>query len=107
MEITPYRINAARNAYQFTILEERAFAQVGALSRKSKMSHQVHTYTELKRQIHDDLRAQHPEWIEPTGECPKCEEHEALLRKLLEKLTPKGSNAEASENNKESSSNLP
>ena len=32
------------------------------------MSHQIHTYTELQQQIHDDLRIQHPEWIAPSGE---------------------------------------
>src|SRR6266436_2253384 len=32
------------------------------------MSPQMHTYTELRQQIHDDLRIQHPEWVEPNGE---------------------------------------
>jgi hypothetical protein len=32
------------------------------------MSHQFHTYPELRQQFHDDLRIQHPEWIEPNGE---------------------------------------
>ncbi len=27
------------------------------------MSHKIDTYTELKQQIHDDLRVQHPDWI--------------------------------------------
>ena len=45
---------------------------------------QTHTYTELRQQIHYDLRVQHPEWIEPNGKCPKCDEHEARLKKLLE-----------------------
>jgi hypothetical protein len=27
------------------------------------MYHQIHTYTELRQQIHDDLRVQHPEWV--------------------------------------------
>jgi hypothetical protein len=56
------------------------------------MSHQIHTYTELEQQIHGDLRAQHPEWIEPTGECPECDEHEVRLRELLDSLMRKGSN---------------
>ena len=47
---------------------------------------------ELRQQIHEDLRTQHPEWIEPTGECPKCNEHEARLRELLDTLTRKGPN---------------
>jgi hypothetical protein len=50
------------------------------------MSHEIHSYTELKQQIHEDLRAQHPEWIEPSGECPECDEHEARLIKLLGSL---------------------
>ena len=44
------------------------------------------TITELRQQIHQDLRMQHPEWIEPTGECPECDEHEARLMKLLDSL---------------------
>jgi hypothetical protein len=50
------------------------------------MSHQLHTYTGLKQQIHEDLRAQHPEWVHSTGECSKCDEHEARLRELLDAL---------------------
>lgn len=48
------------------------------------MSYQIHTYTELEQQIHDDLRRQHPEWIDSSGKCPECDEHEARLKKLLE-----------------------
>jgi hypothetical protein len=44
----------------------------------------VHTVAELQQQIHDDLRRQHPEWIEPTGESPMCDLYEARLRQLLE-----------------------
>ena len=43
--------------------------------------HQIHTYTELRKQIHDDLRIQHPEWVEPNGESSMC------LLKLLDSLT--------------------
>jgi hypothetical protein len=50
------------------------------------MSHQIHTYTELQQQIHDDLRLQHPDWVKPTGDCPLCEEHEARLKELLDAL---------------------
>jgi hypothetical protein len=59
------------------------------------MPHQIHTYTELEQQIHDDLRKQHPEWVEPTGECPKCDEHEARLKELLEGAARSESNPEA------------
>ena len=55
------------------------------------MAHQVHTYTELRQQIHDDLRIQHPEWVQPNGESPMCDSYEARLIELLDALTQKGS----------------
>ena len=48
------------------------------------MYHQIHTYTELRQQIHDDLRIQHPEWIQPNGESPMCDSYEARLVGLLD-----------------------
>ena len=55
------------------------------------MSHQIHTYTELRQQIHDDLRIQHPEWVQPNGESPMCDSYEARLTELLDPLTRRGS----------------
>jgi len=46
-------------------------------------SHRVRTHTELREQIHNDLRLQHPEWIEPSGESPMCDFYEARLLELL------------------------
>jgi hypothetical protein len=43
----------------------------------------VHSYTELQQQIHEALRKEHPEWIEPNGECPMCEAYKSRLAKLL------------------------
>ena len=48
------------------------------------MSHQIHTYSELRQQIHDDLPIQHPEWVEPNGESLMC------LMKLLDSLMQMG-----------------
>ena len=56
------------------------------------MAHQVHTYTELRKQIHDDLRIQHPEWVQPNGESPMCDSYEARFIELLEALMERGSN---------------
>jgi len=56
------------------------------------MHHQVHTYTELQQQIHDDLRIQHPEWVEPNGECPRCDSYESRLTELLDSFTRTESN---------------
>jgi hypothetical protein len=45
----------------------------------------------LRQQIHDDLRIQHPEWIEPNGECPECDFYETRLMEELDTLTRSGS----------------
>jgi len=39
---------------------------------------------DLRQQIHDDLRRQHPEWILPNGESPMCDAYEARLMKQIE-----------------------
>ncbi len=46
---------------------------------------------ELRQQIHDDLRVQHPEWVKPNGECPKCAFYESRLMEELDTLTRTGS----------------
>jgi len=46
---------------------------------------------ELRQQIHDDLRIQHPEWIEPNGECPMCDFYESRLMGELDILMRRGS----------------
>jgi len=50
------------------------------------MVHQIHTYADLRKQIHEDLRIQHPEWIQPNGESPLCDSCEARLMKTLQSL---------------------
>jgi hypothetical protein len=47
------------------------------------MPNEIHSYSELQRQIHEDLRAQHPEWVEPNGNCPTCDSYELRLAELL------------------------
>ena len=51
------------------------------------MSHQIHTYTELRQKIHADLRLQHPEWVQPNGESPICDSYDARLMELIDALT--------------------
>jgi hypothetical protein len=46
--------------------------------------HQIHSYSALLRQIHNDLRVQNPEWIQPNGDSPLCDSYEARLMKLLD-----------------------
>jgi len=50
------------------------------------MVYQIHTYADLRKQIHEDLRLQHPEWIQPNGESPLCDSYEARLMKTLQGL---------------------
>ena len=40
--------------------------------------------SELQWEIHNALRLQHPEWVEPNGDCPTCESYESRLAELLE-----------------------
>jgi len=56
------------------------------------MPHQIHTYAELRQQIHDDLRIQHPQWVQPNGESPMCDSYEARLMEELDTFTRRGSN---------------
>ncbi len=50
------------------------------------MLHQLYTYADLRKQLHDDLRIQHPEWVQPNGESPMCDSYEARLMKTLNVL---------------------
>jgi hypothetical protein len=56
------------------------------------MLHQVYTYADLQRQIHHDLRIQHPEWVQPNGGSPMCDSYEARLMELLEGLIQREAN---------------
>ena len=56
------------------------------------MAHEVHSYSQLLQQIRDDLRLQHPDWIQPNGECPMCDSYEARLGELLDVSIRRGSN---------------
>jgi len=61
-------------------------------SRPILMSPQIHTYGELRQQIHNDLRIQHPEWVQPNGESPICDSYEARLMEQLDTFTQTGFN---------------
>jgi hypothetical protein len=51
-------------------------------------SEEILSYTQLQQQIHDALRVQHPEWVEPNGDCPTCESYESRLAELLRLSSP-------------------
>lgn len=72
-------------------LSDRASSRSGNQSHLHiAMSHQIHTYSELRQKIHDDLRLQHPEWVQPNGESPICDSYDARLMKLICALTRTG-----------------
>jgi hypothetical protein len=43
----------------------------------------VPAFVQLQQQMHEALRKEHPEWVEPNGECPTCEAYESRLAELL------------------------
>jgi hypothetical protein len=51
-------------------------------------SDEVRSYVQLQQQIHDALRVEHPEWVEPNGDCPTCESYESRLAELLGLSSP-------------------
>jgi hypothetical protein len=73
-------------------LNERLFMKFVSLTKPAAVPHQIHTYAELRQQIHHDLRIQHPEWVQPNGESPICDSYEVRLMELLDTLTRTGSN---------------
>lgn len=62
-------------------------ATLESFTKQIAMSHQIHTYSELRQQIHNDLRMQHPEWVQSNGESPICDSYDARLMKLINALT--------------------
>jgi hypothetical protein len=52
----------------------------------------TNTIADLRQQIHDDLRKQHPEWVLPNGESPMCDAYEARLMEEIDFFMRTGSN---------------
>ena len=46
------------------------------------MSDEIHSYIQLQQQIHHALRVQHPDWVEPNGNCPTCDSYESRRANL-------------------------
>ncbi len=53
------------------------------MNASSAVPKAVQAYGQLQQQIHEALRKEHPEWVEPNGECPTCEAYESRLAELL------------------------
>jgi len=54
-----------------------------ARGSRSKAKLSARTYGELQRQLHKDLLAQHPEWIDADGNCPTCDDYERRFAQLI------------------------
>ena len=78
-----------------SLVDSPARATLESFTKPIPMSHQIHTYTELRQQIHDDLRIQHPEWVEPNGESPMCDSYEARLIEEVDSFRRTGSDETA------------
>jgi hypothetical protein len=63
-----------------------------SLTNQTAVPQQIHTYAELRQQIHDDLRTQHPDWVKPNGDAPICDSYEVRLMELLDTFARTGSN---------------
>ncbi|HEX6565483.1 MAG TPA: hypothetical protein VF020_14430 [Chthoniobacterales bacterium] len=48
-----------------------------------KSDKKIPGYAELQALIRASLRSQHPEWIDPDGNSPICDEYDARLAYLL------------------------
>jgi hypothetical protein len=55
----------------------------GSRTRASRARLQIHSYAELQEQLHRDLLAQNPEWIDFDGNSPKCDEYDRRFAQLI------------------------
>ena len=49
----------------------------------------VQAYVQLQQQMHEALLREHPEWVEPNGDCPRCEAYESRFAELLGLSSPR------------------
>ena len=89
-----------KSVMKFVSLRTKRAHRQSKLKKQSRVSHesfasptaahgQIHTYAELRQQIHDDLRVQHPDWVQPDGTSPMCDSYEARLLEVLDFLMQK------------------
>lgn len=53
----------------------------------ARSADEIPGYTQLQRQMHNALRAQHAEWVQPNGDSPTCDSYESRFAELLRRLT--------------------
>ena len=65
-----------------------SFGMQAGLSRPNTRSmsnarRQIRSYAELQEQLHHDLRAQHPEWVDSDGNSPVLDWYDRRLAKMI------------------------
>ena len=81
-----------QHTHQRGKLNKPSSAMPESFTKPMAVPRQIHTYVELRQKIHDDLRSQHPEWVQPNGQSPMCDAYEARLKELLDTLKRSASN---------------
>jgi len=56
--------------------------QQGSAKLRAKWN-QIRTYADLQEQLHRDLIAQNPGWIDANGDCPMCDSYDRRLAALI------------------------
>jgi hypothetical protein len=51
------------------------------------MLDEIASFISLQRDIHEALRLQHPEWVQPDGSSPICDSYEERFAELLRLFT--------------------
>ena len=54
-----------------------------ARARILKRNYRSEPIASCRRQLHKDLLAQHPEWIDADGNCPTCDDYERRFARLI------------------------
>jgi hypothetical protein len=70
----------------FDMNTETTHATLTTTSHIARHPQQSQLYAELQEQVHDALRAQHPEWIDSEGDSPICDWYDLKLAELIRRL---------------------
>jgi hypothetical protein len=58
-------------------------ANSDSISRHASVAKGIAAYAELQKQLHHDLRAQKPDWVDAEGNSPMCDWYDRRLAKLI------------------------
>jgi hypothetical protein len=64
------------------VMNTGAWQQGSAKLLRAKWN-RIRTYADLQEQLHRDLIAQNPGWIDANGDCPTCDSYDRRLAELI------------------------